>query len=377
MQRFDRIVVGVGGVGGAVCYHLACRGANVLGLERHSLVHDRGSSHGETRIIRRAYFEHPDYVPLLDRAYVLWDELQAETGEALFERTGLLEVGPPDGVVIPGILASVNSHSLSVEEMTSSEVAERFPGFVVPAEYVSLFESDAGFLHVERCVAAYASLAAARGATCLTNQDVQALDFRGSGDVVVHTKNDRFAAGGVVVTAGAWSESILGQSPFQLEVLRKHMNWFACNDSRYFAKAGAPAFFYELDHGCFYGFPSIDGRRVKVAEHTGGERVADPSHVSREPDPNDLRRVTEFIEETLPGVAASRTAHQVCLYTQSPDGHFIVDRYADHPQLVFAAGLSGHGFKFTSVLGQALASMALGESPDVDIAFLGSRRFGA
>ncbi len=375
MNTYDVIVLGTGGVGSAAAFHLARRGAKVLGLDRFPGGHANGSSHGETRIIRKAYFEHPDYVPLLNRAYELWAELEQRAGERLYHEVGLIEIGPPDGVVVPGVLASARQHQLRVDELTKREVVERFPAFVVPDGCVAVFEQQAGYLLVERCVLAHLAEATKCGAELRTGETILdwAANERG---VTVRTDQNTYAAQKLVVTAGAWAKDLLSDLGIKLRVLRKHLHWYACDDARYRADQGCPAFFYDAPAGHLYGFPQIDDLGVKVADHSGGTEISDPLTDDKSTEARDVQRVEQFMRECLPGVSTKPQRHAVCYYTMSPDQHFIVDRHPDHDNVAFAAGLSGHGFKFTSVLGEVLTDFVFAGTTQLPIEFLTCRRVG-
>ena len=358
MQHFDVIVLGLGGVGSAALFHLAGRGAHALGIEQFAIAHDRGSSHGQTRMIRQAYFEHPDYVPLVQRAFDLWRELESEAGKTLYHEVGLVEVGHAGGEVIRGVRASARRHALPIENLSAAEVQRRFPGLRVPDDCEAVFESRAGYLLVERCVAAHARLAERRGATIHAGETVRAWRAEGTG-VVVETDRDAYAADRLIVAAGAWSAELLADLGVPFEVRRKPLYWFRTTSDVYRADHGGPAFFYELPQGCYYSLPQIDDVGLKVAEHTGGRVVTDPRHVNRDVDADDLARVAAFVEAYLPDATTDCVDHAVCMYTMTPDEHFVVDFHPGCPQVAFAAGLSGHGFKFTCVLGESLADMAL------------------
>ena len=369
MTHYDAIVLGTGGVGSAASWQLAQRGAKVLGIDRFPGGHDRGSSHGETRVIRQAYFEHSDYVPLLLRAYELWSDLEAVSGINLLHQVGLLQVGPADGGVVPGVLRSAREHGLKVDELSAADAEKRFPGFRIPPEYAAVFERKAGYLRVEHCVLAHLAAAKECGAEFrfgVTAKSWQA-DDRG---VHVKTEQGDFTAEKLVLTAGPWAPQLLTELGIPLNVLRKHLYWFANSDSSYRQETGCPTYLYEMPDGVFYGFPQIDALGVKAAEHTGGVRVPDPLTDDRSLDRTDLARVAQFLADYLPGVGGQMLRHSVCFYTMSPDGHFIVDRHPASERVVFAAGLSGHGFKFTSVLGQALADLAMEGKTELPIGFL-------
>lgn len=375
-DRYDAIVLGAGGVGSAALYHLARRGMRVLGIDQFSPPHDLGSSHGQTRIIRQAYFEHPDYVPLVLRSYELWREAEAATGRSLFSQIGLLEIGPTDGVVVPGVLASAARHRLDVEQLSAADVERRFPGFRVPPKCVGVFEAAAGFLRVEQCVAAHLLLAGQAGATLLTDTTVVGWS-RDASQYVVTTDRGDFRSERLVITAGPWAAQMLPTLGVPLEVRRKPIYWFdTCGDeSTLSAVARCPTFLYELPDGVFYGFPRFDERGVKVARHSGGHVVAGPAAVDRSLDEVDRAAVAQFTASWLSGLAPRHREHATCLYTMSPDEHFIVDTLPGEPSVAFAAGLSGHGYKFAPVLGEILADLVERGRTEHPIEFLRLGRF--
>jgi sarcosine oxidase len=374
MEHTEVVVVGTGGVGSAALWHLARRGVRVVGLDRFPPAHDRGSSHGETRIIRLAYFEHPGYVPLLRRAYALWAELEESSGEHLYRQTGILEIGPPDGELVAGVRAAAAEHELAIEDVPAADFTARFPGFVLPDGMEALFEQQAGYLRVEQCVAAHLRVAEAEGADVRTGVTVERWRPDGGG-VVVDTDQGRIAADRLVVTAGPWAADILGDLGLPLRVIRKPMFWFAA-DPAHDVDAGCPEFFYETPRGAFYGFPAVGPLGLKVAEHSGGEAVEDPLAVDRSLRRADLDAAARFLVEHLPGVDVERcTHHAVCMYTSTPDGHFVIDRHPEHGQVSFVAGLSGHGFKMANVLGEIMADHVTRDGTDLPVDFLSMSRF--
>lgn len=375
MSTYDVLVLGTGGVGSAALYHLARRGVRVAGIDRFPPTHDRGSSHGQTRMIRQAYFEHPDYVPLVERAYALWEELSQQCGQALYQETGLLEVGPPQGLIVPGVLSSARRHGLQVESFSPADVAARWPGFRVPEACAAVFEKRAGYLRVEACVQAHLDAAVSSGAVLHTGEAVRAWRAVHDG-VAVDTERATFTSQRLVIAAGAWAGELLADLGIRFQVRRKPQYWFHAAGSEYLASRGCPAFLFETVQGLFYGFPQIDPLGVKMAEHSGGANVESPLRLEREIDPLDLARVEAFAARCLPRVSRRLTRHAPCMYTMTPDEHFVVDRHPRHPQVAFAAGLSGHGFKFACVLGQALADLALDGCTPLPIGFLGAGRAG-
>ncbi|QDU37537.1 Monomeric sarcosine oxidase [Maioricimonas rarisocia] len=373
METYDCIVIGVGGIGSACLYHLARRGHRVLGLEQFDVPTDRGSSHGESRVIRQAYFEHPDYVPLLKQAYAGWSALEDVSGRSLYQPTGILVAGPADGEAVAGCRLAASQHQLSIENLSTAQAMGRFPGLVIPQNLDVVFERDAGFLFVEDCVRAHADAALAAGAELRTRERVRSWQSNG-GTVRLLTDRGRYEASRVIITAGPWSAHLLSELNLPLSVLRKVMTWHADRSGAMRVENGAPVWFIELPEGCFYGVPGVGGESVKVGEHTRGEAVTDPFTVDRGLRASDLLPIRSMLKQLLPGVSPEPSRLAVCMYTNSPDGHFIVDRYPGNDSVVLAAGFSGHGFKFAPVIGEALADLADAGRTDLPIGFLGLSR---
>lgn len=371
---FDVIVIGVGGMGSAACQHLAGCGLRVLGLEQYPLVHDRGSSHGQTRIIRQAYFEHPDYVPLLLRTYELWFDLESAVRKTLFHKVGLLMSGVASGETIAGARKSAELHQIEIEELAPDQAARRWPQFSYPQDHTIVFEPNAGLLRVEDCVQAQIDRAVQSGAQIHAEESVREWTSNGT-SVVVRTDRAEYSAGSLVVTAGAWSSRCLADLGLPLTVKRKFVGWFPVRQGTFGIDQGMPTYFFEFPHGTFYGFPSIDGNSVKVAEHSGGQTVADPGQLDRAMHDSDVTRLAQFIESHLPGLETRPVQHSVCMYTLTPDQHFIVDRHPKWSNVALAAGFSGHGFKFTPVVGEALAHLVVNGATSLPIQFLSINRF--
>ena len=373
MQNYDAIVLGVGGVGSAALYQLALRGLKTLGIDRFPPGHDRGSSHGQTRIIRQAYFEHPDYVPLLKRAYQLWSELEQTRGEQLFFPVGLLQIGPPDGPVVSGVRRSAATHGLMIEDWTPTASRDELRGFVLPDGWHAVFERSAGYLLVERCVVAYVAEAERLGAELRIGDAIDEWRWRDQGFVVTAGGNQYFTPR-LVIAAGPWASQWLADLKLPLRVVRKSLFWWRASDDSYRADRGCPAFLFDTPAGCYYGFPQLDERGVKTAEHSGGDPIDDPLTVDRRLDVAEKSRVEAFAARHLPRLSTECLDHAVCMYTMSPDEHFIVDRHPDYPRLAYAAGLSGHGFKFTSVLGETLADWVVDGHAQSSVGFLSAAR---
>lgn len=369
MAGCEVIVLGLGGVGSAALERLAQRGVRALGIDRFAPPHHRGSSHGRTRIIRQAYLEHPNYVPLLLRAYELWRELEQRSSRRLLEVTGLLQVGPADGDVVRGVVASAERWNLPIERLSAKEIECHFPGFCVERGHCGVLESTAGCLRVEQCVETMLQQARLHGAECRINEVVESWQADAHG-VTVHTDAGTYRAERLVIAAGAWAGRVLASLGLPLRVLRKGQFWFRAVAGQYSAAAGCPAFLFETPHGIYYGLPALDGPEVKVAEHSGGRPMDDPLALDHAVDAEELARVQSFAATALPHLSGELTHHEGCLYTLTPDEHFIVDRHPEHDRVVLAAGLSGHGFKFAPVLGEALADLAIDGRTSLPIDFL-------
>lgn len=374
MTLADVIVVGAGGIGSAAAFHLASRGARVVALDRFPVPHAHGSSHGQTRLIRLAYFEHPDYVPLLRRAYGLWRELEALSGRTLLVESGLLMAGPPEGEVLRGVALSARTHDLTIDRMSSAEATRRFPAFALPEHWEAVFEPCGGHLFVEACVEAH--LDAARRAGARVETAVEVRDWRADGKgVVVDTDRGSFSAGRLVLAPGAWAHGLLRLPATPLTVLRKSLFWYRprAEAAARFEKAAIPCFAFDSPDGFFYGFPQLDPRGVKFAEHSGGRVVDDPLAVDRGLDADERSRVERAAASYLPTLGRDLADHAVCLYTMSPDGHFLVGPHPQHDAVTIAAGFSGHGFKFAGVIGEVLADLALDGRTRHPVGFLGIR----
>lgn len=371
---YDVIVLGIGGMGSATAFELARRGRRVLGLEQYSLGHDRGSSHGQTRIIRKAYFEHPNYVPLLRRAYERWYELEQLQGRRLFTECGCLNIGTPEGVLIAGVRRAAAEHRLSVEDLSADELRRRFPMLRFGADNVGVLERDAGFLAVEDCVVGYAEEARNLGAELRPATPVLSWAVQGNG-VVVRTEGQEFAAGRLIITAGAWASRVLTDLGLPLEVRRKVLLWFGTAHPGRFRRDLFPVYLTEQPEGTYYGFPVLDANGHKVARHDGGQVVANPAEVDRTIGPDDEADCRAFLQQHLPEVDGPCRYGRVCLYTMTPDEHFVIGVHPEHPQVAIAAGFSGHGFKFASVVGEILADLSDRGTTDLPIDMFRITRF--
>ena len=374
MNSYDAIVLGTGGMGSAALYELARRGRRVLGLDRHRPGHSKGSSHGHTRVIRQAYYEHPSYVPLVRRAFERWYDLEQVSGKHLLTECGCLSVGPPGGELVEGVLRSAAEHRLPVEELTPADVRRRFPAFRFGDDLRAVHEYRAGFLFVEECVKAYCEAAVGLGAELRGDEPVKSWAADGNG-VEVRTVHGTYRAAKLVVTAGAWATELLADIGVPLTVMRQTMLWFPPTDPQPFRRDRFPVFMADVPGGPFYGLPMSDFRGVKVARHYGAPEVATPNDIDWTVGPRDTEPVLKFLKAHMPGVEGPPSFGQVCLYTLTPDRHFVIDRHPKHPQVVVAAGFSGHGFKFASAVGEVLADLTDDGRTQHDIGMFRADRF--
>jgi sarcosine oxidase len=374
-DHFDTIVVGLGAMGSATCYHLAKRGARVLGLDRFDVPNNKGSSHGFSRMIRTAYYEHPDYVPLLRRAWTLWRELEAETQQTLLHATGGVYIGPPLSAFVARSRAAAEQHGLVHESLDRAELARRFPQFHVPNDYVALCEEQAGLLLPERCVAAHVDRAMRLGAEVHGQEGVIDWGAHDNG-VTVRTHRGRYHAGGVVFCGGPWTDLLVRRLGVDLVVTRQVWGWVQPKQFEPFALGTLPVWGIDhLDGSIHYGFPMLpDDPGIKIAHHKPGQPV-NPDAVNRDPQPGDEETFRPTLHYHLPDADGPLVSLRVCLYTNSPDSHFILDRHPKHERVWVACGFSGHGFKFATVVGEAMADLATAGKTGLPIGFLGLSRF--
>jgi sarcosine oxidase len=351
------IVLGVGGMGSSAVFELARRGRRVLGLEQYAIGHDRGSSHGQTRVIRKAYFEHPNYVPLLRRAYERWYDLEQLQGKRLFSECGCLSFGTPEDSLVAGVRRAAAEHNLPVEHLSLAELRRRFPMFRFNEDQVAILERDAGFLAVEDCVIGYAEEAKKLGAD--VRPSTPALSWKATGNgVTVRTEKDEFSAGRLVIAAGAWAGRVLADLGLPLTVRRKVLLWYGTSTPANYRRDVFPVYMTSGPQGTYYGFPMVDTYGHKLARHDGGKTVNDPATVDRTVTADDETDCRNFLRAHIPGVDGPLRYSRVCLYTMTPDEHFAIGVHPTHSQVSIAAGFSGHGFKFASVVGEILADLA-------------------
>lgn len=374
-HSFDTIILGGGAMGSASAWHLSARGQRVLVLDRHHPPHAFGSTHGETRVIREAYFEHPDYVPLAQRAYELWRNLEAQSKQSLLRITGGLMVGRPDGVVVQGALRSARQHRLPHEVLDARTVNERFPALQIPDSMNAVFEPRAGILMVESCVDA--CLIQARRQRAVLKFDEPAISWRANdGRVEVTTARATYSAASLVLSAGSWLPQLVPELAAVLQVERQVLHWFHPGGRRdLFQPDRLPVHLCEYESGRFYYAVPDVGTGLKAALHHQGESTT-PETVRRDVSAHEQLQIGERVRQHLPLLAEAPHRCVTCLYTNTPDEHFLVDRHPRFANVLIVSPCSGHGFKFASALGELVADRVTGRPTRFDSPLFGIARLG-
>ena len=370
---YDAIVIGVGGMGSAALYHLASRGARVLGLEQFSIPHERGSSHGLTRIIRLAYWEHSSYVPLLRRAYALWRDLERATGEQLLVVTGSIDAAATDTRQIAGVLDACARFDLPHERFTGRSLSARFPGYRLPDDVVAVYQPDGGILLSERCIVTHATLARRAGADVRTGERVLEWTDTTSG-FEVRTTVDRYLARRLVFTLGAWTGKLLSPLNSLLEVERQVVLWTEPVRPELFTVQTFPVFYIHVAEGSFYGFPVHAGSGFKIGKYHHLGQIVDPDAEPLRIDDQDESVLRGAISRYFPDANGSTLDAKTCLFTNTSDEHFVIGQLPGSASVCYAGGFSGHGYKFCSVVGEILADLALNNGTDKDISLFDPSR---
>lgn len=376
-MSFDVAVVGLGGMGSAIAAHCASRGASVIGLEQFGPAHDLGSSHGKSRMIRKAYFEQPSYVPLVLRAYELWRDLESEVDQELLRITGLLSVGPEESEIISGTRRAALEHDLSVKTLSRKEINARYPTVQLAQDEVALFETDGGVLDPERAVQAHLQVAQAAGADLRFETSMQSWEATDQGAHVCLTDGTHISARSLVLSLGPWFQETLESLGVPIRVQRNVQAWFTPATNTYDAER-FPAFLLDRAHlpAPLYGFPDF-GAGIKAAFHGFGA-LTEASQVDRTVDlARDVDPIVRAMQQWMPGSTETFREAKPCMYTLTPDGNFVVDQYPAHSNVILCGGFSGHGFKFAPVVGEIGADMVLDGGSRHNIEFLSLRRFSS
>jgi len=358
MQTYDVAVIGLGAMGASALAALAQRGVKAIGFEQFEPGHARGSSHGESRLIRLAYFEDPSYVPLARLAYEAWARLEAATGERVLSRTGIIEAGVPGSALVAGSLRSAIENGISHERLTGAQIAARFPAFAFPADWEGLFQADGGVLQPETAIGLYIALAKQFGATVRAKTKVLAPDPVGDRVRIRTVAGETIEAGAVIVAGGPWMGDLVPDLASRLTLTRQMLFWFDPTDRALVAPGRMPAFLFESGEDIVYGMPDLFGTGVKAASHLHGAVLADGDAERREPTAAEAEPIAAALARYIPAAAGPVTRRAACTYTNTADEHFIVGLHPEHPQIVIASPCSGHGFKFSSIFGEVLADLA-------------------
>ncbi|MCA0936502.1 N-methyl-L-tryptophan oxidase [Vibrio alginolyticus] len=373
-MQYDVIVIGAGSMGMSTGYFLAKQGKKVLLLDAFDPPHSHASHHGETRIIRHAYGEGEEYVPLALRAQELWGELEQLSGKSLFLKTGVLNIGEEKSPFISMLITSANKHQLPLEILSAEDANQRFEGLNLPPEYIGCFESTSGVLRVEDCIQSYRDLALAEGATLLTHHKVSDITLNDD-SVTVTANGNTFRAKKLVVSVGAWSNDLLDMLELTLPItpVRKTFAWYNASEALY-GQGTFPAFSFDTADGIYYGFPSIDGAGLKIGRHDLGE-VQDPNAaINPFEEQTDAADLQQILDKHMPRVESLKFG-KTCMYTRTPDENFIIDNHPSNNNVIIASGFSGHGFKFASVIGEVVADMALEKTPEFNLSLFAIDRF--
>jgi sarcosine oxidase len=376
--RYDAIVIGLGGMGSAAAFHIARRGQRVLGLEQFGLLHDRGSSHGLTRIIRLAYHEHPSYVPLLRRSYELWHELEGLAGEQLLITTGSIEGGPEDGPMFQGALEAAHTHDLPHEVLDVDQLRHRFPAYgALDASTRVVLQPDGGFLLAERTMLAHVNQALRHGADLHFHDAVREWQLTADGGVRVSTERMTYEADRLVICAGAWAGRLVSSLAPLAVPERQVLAWLHPTRPELFTPERFPVFVLDVEEGSYYGFPVHDVPGFKFGRYHHLREPMDPDDPDRATHPEDEAILRAFAARYFPDGAGDTILLKTCIFTNSPDEHFLIDQLPDAPQVTIAAGFSGHGYKFCSLVGEVLADLSLDGSTRHDIGLFSLSRFAA
>ncbi len=381
-NNFDVIVLGVGSMGSSTCYHLAEQGVKVLGIEQFDIPHEMGSHGGQSRLIRKAYFEHPDYVPLLERAYRNWREIEQKSSVSIYTKTGLMYFGKPDQQLIKGVKESAEKYGIEVNTMTDAAVKKDYPQFNIPDDYEKIFEPDAGFVSPEKAILAYTRQAIQLGAIIKTKEKTVHWEKDKEG-VIVTTDAGKYSAKKLIITAGPWAGKLIPGFAKNLKVTRQALAWVKTKKPKEFESGRFPCWTIADDKypGIFYGFPMLPAENyggpvgLKIAHHYPGSET-DPDMVSRVPTPADESILIYALNKYLPEGYQSTMVIKTCMYTNTPDENFILDFVPGYDGDVMAAtGFSGHGFKFASAVGEIMCDLAIKGGTHLPIEFLKSNRF--
>lgn len=372
---YDVIIVGGGSMGMAAGYHTAKQGLHTLIIDKHDPPHHEGSHHGSTRVIRHAYGEGSEYVPLVLRAQKLWEQLQEESGITVFEQTGVLGLGAQDSSFVNETVKSSEEYGLDLELLSAQEMMDRWSGLMIPEHFIGCFERESGVLYSEDAIRAYRSLAKKYGATLMNNTEVHNIDHKQAGPIKVTTSRDNYIGRKVIIAGGAAAQSLVPSVGLHIHPIRKTFAWYKGEEALYNQEV-FPAFFVVQEDSIHYGMPSIDGQGVKIGRHDGGQPIQEKADLipfgSYQQDEEELN---DLVDDYFTSLHTDSIEGRVCTYARTPDEDFIVDTHPQNHNVIIAAGFSGHGFKFSSVIGEILCDLAFKGEADFDLSMFSINRF--
>lgn len=376
--EFDVAVIGLGAMGSAAASFAAARGARVLGIEAHFPAHALSSSHGDSRLIRLGYFEDPSYVPLLRRAYENWRSLEARLRADILTVTGVLQIGRPDSKIVSGTKASCDLHGLPHEILDKAEMARRYPAFALEDGEIGLLDPQGGYVRPEATIMGYLKLAAEDGAELHFGERVTAIEPDEDG-VDIQTATGRYRARKVIVATGAWIAELVSELAPHAVPIRQVVAWYQPEDGFAAQPGRMPCFLRdEGENGSYFGFPAIGIDGVKIGRHAHFREPIDPTTANPPVNEADTALLDGFARKRLPKVASARMRATTCRYTMLPSEDFLIDFSPAHRNVVVSSTCSGHGFKFTSVIGEILSDLALdGGSALPTSLFTFERHFGS
>jgi sarcosine oxidase len=369
MRNYDVVVVGLGAMGSAALYALARRGRRVIGIDRFEPGHRLGSSHGESRIIRIAYYEDPVYVPLLRLAYEAWERLERDTGEHILTITGILEAGIEGSALVQGSLRSALQHDIPHEVLLPEQVNKRFPAFSIPADWQCIFQPDAGILQPEIAINSYVKSASSLGATVALGTRVESVLPVGDHIAVRLESGETIEAGSAVLAVGPWIQELVPELGSKLRLTRQPLMWFEPQEMQLVRPPSMPVFFFDTPEDLIYGFPDFRGSGVKAGSHLSCGELTSADETRAEVSDEEKAHLTRMMSRFIPAAAGRVRQTHVCIYTRSADEHFVLGLHPSASQIVLASPCSGHGFKFASIFGEILADLAMTGATDKPIDF--------
>ncbi|MDI1351500.1 MAG: N-methyl-L-tryptophan oxidase [bacterium] len=372
MKIYDIIILGCGGVGSATLYSSAKAGFKTLGIEQYHFGHTHGGTHGESRAFRMAYYDNPQYIPLLKKAYQSWKKFEKLSKKKLLVENGVLEIGLEKSKMFQDASICAREHDIPIEILTKDQILSRFKGFHIPDRMKGILQPYAGFLYVDECMKSFIESAKNYGAQVKFSEKVISWFVDSNQLVHVHTNQGSYCSKNLIITTGAWTPELLASLNLPIKIIQKKLVWAAVYDG-YAIDNSSPCFAYHLKNGIFYGFPAISNR-IKVARHSNGTILPSPNH-KNSVDSEEFLSIKQFIQDYLPQANINEINQENCLYDLTSDHQFIVDLHPFFQQVAFATGFSGHGYKMSNIIGDILVELVTKKNTEFDISFLSLNRF--